>query len=350
MGKPEQAKPILSDLVKDYPNNMPALDSLFRVSMNLKDVSTAKSAADGIVATRPKLAVGYLYEGMLAEEAKRNEDALRLYRQAIDLQPDGMEPVQAEVHLLVELKRTPEAMKRLDELIAKYPETAAAPNIKGELLVLQKDAQGAQAAFKMAIARVPGWWPPYRNLAAVQFATNDQNGAFATLRAAQSSASQPEQASIEIASYLERAGKPQEAIREYDDIVHKDPASDVAANNLAMLLVTYGKDAASLDRAKSLAVRFADSSNPNFLDTYGWVLFKHGEAAASVPILERVVSKVPDAPVALYHLGMAQSQSGSGTQALDNLTRAVNSGAKFTGLDEAKATLDKLKSDGAAKT
>jgi predicted Zn-dependent protease len=120
-----------------------------------------------------------------------------------------------------------------------------------------------------------------------------------------------------------------------------------------MLLVTYKQDPASVERAKSLSARFADSANLSYLDTYGWVLFKHGEAAASVPVLERVVSKAPDAPVALYHLGMAQSQAGSATQALGNLTRAVQSGQKFSGLDEAKATLDKLAklpSGGAAKT
>jgi hypothetical protein len=39
---------------------------------------------------------------------------------------------------------------------------------------------------------------------------------------------------------------------------------------------------------------------------------------------------------------MAQSQAGRTAQARDNLTRAVNSGAKFSGLDEAKATLEKL--------
>jgi predicted Zn-dependent protease len=116
----------------------------------------------------------------------------------------------------------------------------------------------------------------------------------------------------------------------------------VAANNLAMLLVTYGKDAASIDRAKTLTARFADSTNPSFLDTYGWVLFKHGEAAASVPVLQKVVAQEPNAPVAFYHLGMAQSQAGAKAQALDNLTKAVKSGAKFSGLDEAKATLDQL--------
>jgi predicted Zn-dependent protease len=91
-----------------------------------------------------------------------------------------------------------------------------------------------------------------------------------------------------------------------------------------------------------LTARFAESTNPSFLDTYGWVLFKHGEAAASVPILQKVVSQQPNAPVAFYHLGMAQSQSGAKAQAVDNLNKAVNSGAKFSGLDEAKATLDKL--------
>jgi Flp pilus assembly protein TadD len=164
---------------------------------------------------------------------------------------------------------------------------------------------------------------------------------------------QPDQLGLEIASYFERSGNTDEAIRQYEEVVRRSPQSEVAVNNLAMLLVTYKKDAASLDRAKSITARFADSTNPSYLDTYGWVLFKHGDAAASVPVLERVVSRAPNAAEALYHLGMAQSQAGRNIQARDNLTRAVQSGAKFSGLDEAKATLDKLAklpSTAAAKT
>jgi len=79
-------------------------------------------------------------------------------------------------------------------------------------------------------------------------------------------------------------------------------------------------------------------------------LFKRGETSASVPILERVVAKAPDAPVALYHLGMAQSRVGSAMQARDNLSRAINSGAKFSGIDEARATLEKLPTSGGSDT
>jgi tetratricopeptide (TPR) repeat protein len=353
IGKPEQAKPIVAELVKEQPNNLPALDTLFRVSAATKDFDTAKSAAQARVASQPKSAVGYLYEGLLAEEAKHNDEALKLYAQAVDLQPDGFEPLQAQIRLLVATKRAPEAIKRLDEVTAKAPTAAMAPNLKGELLLAQGNANDASTAFKEAIARAPRWWQPYSGLAQAEFVAKDPDAGLATLRNAQSTVDQPDQLALEIALFLEKTGKTDDAIKQYEEVLRRSPRSEVAANNLAMLLVSYRKDAASVDRAKTLAARFADSSNPSYLDTYGWVLFKHGEAAASVPVLERVVSKVPDAPVALYHLGMAQSQSGSNAQALGNLTRAVNSGQKFSGLDEAKATLDKLAkppSSAAAKT
>ena len=342
LGKADQAKAMLRELVRDQPNNAQALDSLFRVSAGTKDYDTARMAADAMVASEPKSPVGYMYQGILAEEATHTAEALRLYSRAVELQPEAFEPLQAETRLLVQTGRQPEALRLLDELIAKDQNNAFAPDIKGEVLVTQKDLAGAQTAYKVAIARAPAWWPAYRGLATAQFAAKDTDAAVATLRAAEAAVTQPDLPGIDLATYYERVGKPEEAMREYDGVVKRAPQSEVAANNLAMLLVTYGKDAASIDRAKSLTARFADSSNPAFLDTYAWVLYKHGEAAASVPVLQRVVAEEPNAPVVFYHLGMAQSQAGSKAQALDNLTKAVNSGAKFSGLDEAKATLDKL--------
>jgi Tfp pilus assembly protein PilF len=197
-------------------------------------------------------------------------------------------------------------------------------------------------AYKLAMQRTPKWWAPYRGLAKAQFAAKNPDAALATLRDAQPTVDKPDQLALAMAQYYESVNQLDDAIREYEVALRTNPQSEVAVNNLAMLLVTYKTDPASLDRAKSLAARFSDSSNPSFLDTYGWVLYRHGEAAASVPVLERVVAKAPGAPVALYHLGMAQSQAGSSTQARENLERAVNSGMKFAGIDEARATLDKL--------
>lgn len=342
LGKPAEAQPVIAELVKTQPNNVAALDAQFRISVAAKDYATAKSAADAMVAMQPKSSLGYLYEGMIAEEDKHLGEALRLYAQAADLQPGAIEPLQAQIRLLLAEKRLPEALKRLDAVTAAVPDGGVAPNLKGDLLLAQGQNKDAQDAYRLAIKRAPKWSVPYSGLANAQFAARDSDSALATLRNGQATVAQPDPLALQVAAYYERDGKPDQAIAEYEEIMHRDPQSEVAANNLAMLLVTYKKDPASLDRAKSLSARFSESSNPSFLDTYGWVLYKHGEAAASVLVLERVVAKAPGAPVALYHLGMAQSQAGRSAQARENLERAVNSGAQFAGIDEARATLDKL--------
>jgi tetratricopeptide (TPR) repeat protein len=343
MGKTEQAKTIIAELVKQKPDSIEALDTQFRIAMAGNDFVTAKSAADAVVTLRPKLAVGYMYQGMVAEADKRSEDALRLYTTAADLQPNASEPLEAVARLLANSKRVPEAIKRLDDVTAKYPESSFSLIIKGELLLQTGKSAEAKDVFGLAIARTPKWWPPYRGLANAQLAAKEDPAvAIATLRNAISVVDQTTELRIQLASLLELSSRPADAIHEYDEVIRRDPQSEVAANNLAMLLVTNRKDPASLDRAKELSARFANSPNPSYLDTYGWVLFKRGDAASSVPVLTRVVAKVPDAALARYHLGMAQSLAGDSVGARDNLLRAVNSGTRFAGLDEAKATLDKL--------
>ena len=342
LGKPEQARTIIAELVKQKPDSVEALDAQFRIAMASNDLATAKSSADAVAALRPKLAIGYMYQGIIAETEKRNDDALRLYTTAADLQPGAAEPLEAVVRLLANTKRLPQALARLDEAAAKFPDQSLALDIKGEVLLQTGRTEEASEAFRQAIARTPKWWRPYRGLANAQTAAKNPAAAAATLRAAMQVVEQGEVLGELLASLLESQGKPEEAIREYEDILRRYPQSEVAANNLAMLLATYKTDAASLDRARDLASRFANSPNPSFLDTYGWVLFKRGDAAGSVPVLARVVAKTPNVAVARYHLGMAQSLAGDDSGARENLMRAVNSGSQFYGLDEAKATLDKL--------
>ena len=342
LGKPEQAKPFIDELVKRQPNNRPALETQFRIALATKDLVTAKSAADAVIAIDPKASVGYFYEGAVADAAGQHDKALASYDQALKLDPQALDSLQALIRDLVTLKRTPEALRRLDELIAANPEAAFAANIKGEVLLADKRQQDAMTAFRLAIAREPKVWIPYRNLALAQFGLKDNEAAIATLRTGIDQAANPEGLQVDLSRVLEGLGRYDEAIAVYEAALKRNPQSDVVANNLAMLLVTYRKDAPDLDRAKSLVARFANSTNPNYLDTYGWVLFKHGDATPAVAALRDVVAKVPQSPVSMYHLGMAQALAGQNDAARDNLAHALQAGQKFPGMDEAKATLDRL--------
>jgi tetratricopeptide (TPR) repeat protein len=342
IGKPEQAKPIIDELIKQQPNNYAALDIQFKVDTANKDLAGAKAAAAEMVALQPRQSLGYYYRGAIAESEKRPDDATQLYTKALELAPEAQEPLQGLARVLVGLNRTPEALRRLDAVIAAYPSSPIAANLKGEfLLELQRPAE-AGLAFKTAVDRNPKLPVSYRNLALAEYVSKDANGAIATLQAGIGKVDSPEVLEAELASLYERLARYDDAIKVYEGALRRDPRSEVAANNLAMLLVTYRKDPASLDRAKSLSARFADSLNSAFLDTYGWVLYKRGEGAAAVIALQNSAARTPDSPVLLYHLGMAQVMAGQAEAARDNLARSLQSGKQFSGMDEAKATLEKL--------
>jgi tetratricopeptide (TPR) repeat protein len=346
LGKPDQAKPVIEALVKQHPNDMQALDAEFRIAIATKDLVTAKAAADAMVALQPKSGLGPYYAGELAESDKRFDEALRLYSAAQELQPETTEPLQGMIRVLVSLKRIPEALKRLDDYSARYPTAPVAANLKGEVLVSSGRSAEAVPAFKTAIERAPKWWIPYRNLAIAQSLVDKNNdAAIATLQAGVAKVAEPTALQSELATLYERNGKTDDAIQVYEKALQSDPKSDVIANNLAMLLVTYKKDPRSLDRAKELSQRFATSANPNFLDTYGWVLYKRGEGAAALNALQDSVTKSPGQPIQLYHLGMAQALVGQADAARDSLTRSLQTGKDFYGMDEAKATLEKLAKD-----
>ena len=206
---------------------------------------------------------------------------------------------------------------------------------------LKRQPEGI-AAFRAAVDRSPKEWAAYRNLAFAQLSSGDADGAMATLQGGIGRVANPEPLEMSLAVLYQKNGKADAAIQLYDNALRKDPQSDAIANNLAMLLADSRHDSASLDRANALAARFSSSPNPELLDTYGWILYRRGEAAGALNALQTASSKAPNVPVLWYHLGMAQLLSGQKAAARDSLNRSLKSGQNFPGMDDAKAALEKL--------
>jgi len=147
----------------------------------------------------------------------------------------------------------------------------------------------------------------------------------------------------ELATLYERQGQIDEAIHQYELLYQRRPHLELAANNLAMLLVTYRKDRASLDRARDLTASFANSDVAALLDTHGWVMFKRGEVLQALAALEKASTQAPDSKVIRYHLGMAEMQAGRRERARADLESALAGAASFSGSEEARQTLASLK-------
>lgn len=344
-GRPEQARPVLEQLVKDSPNDVPSMEALFRVQASLKDLTAARTTAEGIKQARPDLPLGSYLEGAVDEAEKKYDAAVASYERALEIQPSAGEPLTALVRVDATRKQVPQALARLDKVIAQQPDNAIAHNLKGELLTSRGELDGAAASFNAAIAKAPKWWMPYRGLALSHLAGKRNEAAIKTL---EEGLAKTGAASLgtDLAALYERVNRPDDAIRVYESMISRQPDSVAAANNLAMLLVSYRTDSNSLQRAAELTSKLDKVSEPSILNTRGWVKFKRGEFQESVALLQQAVEKSPESPLMRYHLGMAQLKTGDRVSAEKNLEAAVRSGRQFHGAKEAQAALDQIKAAG----
>jgi tetratricopeptide (TPR) repeat protein len=342
-GRFEQALPILEQLIKDSPDDVEARHQLFRVHATQGNWQLAREQADEVRRRRPDLALGHYLLAGAALGLERPQVAEEELLKALTVQPDSVEPLSELVRFYVAAGRFGDALARLDGVIAQFPDNAIARNLKGETLIKQKRFADAVLALGQAVKLAPGWWVPHRNLALAQVGAGRTDDAIRTFEAGFQASKGP-LLMMELATLQERLGRPQDSIASYERLLAAVPESEVAANNLAMLLVTYGKDAGDLARAKDLAERFAASRNPTYLNTYGWVLYQHGEVEQALPALQKAVEGRPESSLLRYHLALAQFKAGRRDEARSNLERALARDDAFPGRQDAQQLLAELRS------
>ena len=343
----EQAATLLEQTVRAAPNAPEPREALVRVYLAEHDLAAARTAAEDLKTLRPDSASGFYLAGLAAREDKRDEDSRKNLEHALELQPMAIDALTALVTLDLAQGHGAQAVARVHAVVDRDPKNALAQNLLGEMYLTTHDLAHADDVLVRTIELAPRWWVPYRNRALCKLAAKDTDGAIKVYEAGVKASQDPSQLAVELAALYEQQGRIDAAIAQYEDLRKHNLHMQLAANNLAMLLVNYKKDQASLDRARDLTAEFAQSDSGALLDTHGWVRFRRGEYQQALPILERAVQKAPDARVIRYHLGMAELRAGNREQARHNLETALSGGtATFTGSDEARTTLDSLKNSG----
>ena len=343
MGRPDQSLPILEKLAADEPTNLPALRALFDVQVARKDFSGARRSAGLVQAAKPELPAGNYMSGLVDQAEGKLDAARAAFERAAAISPGAIEPITALVRLDLSQQHPEQAINRVDSFIAQFPKNAMARNLRGEILASLKRTSAALDSFGEAIALDRNWSMPYRNTAAAELAAGANNDAIKTLQNGIKASNDSAELVTDLARIYERLGRADDAIAQYEALLLRKPDSNTAANNLAMLLVTYRKDRASLDRARQLAARFSNSRNPALVDTWGWVLYSRGENADAIRTLQEAVDESSHSPPLLYHLALAQLKSGDRDAARSTLEEALRSGVAFSGSDEAERILSDLK-------
>jgi len=340
-----QALALLEETVKVIPNDLAAREALVKACLAAGNMQEAGALADDLKARQPRSAAGFYYAGLIAAREKRWDASQQELETALKLQPGRFEVLTTWVQVQVARGTPDAALSKVQAAVDADPHNVDLLNLLGELHFNHKDLSQAATLFQRASEADPKRWQPMRNLALVKLAQHDDAGAAGALEAALALAPTDPTLVGDAARVYEKQGKVDAAIAAYEALYEKNPqAKQFAANNLAMLLVTYkSDDDPSLDRARQLTDNFVTSDNSALLDTVGWVRFKRGDYKDALPTLERAAERSPDARVIRYHLGMAQLQMGQTERARTNLESAVNGPGSFQGFDEARTALAGLK-------
>lgn len=332
----------LDAVLKHDPKNRSAFEGKFKTYVYRKKWDKAMQVADQLKEQLPTDAIGYYYAGLVLQAQKKLAESIEQFESALAVAPDAVQPLSQLVKSQLALNRRDLAEKRLAEVLERNPKNFVAHNLLGELQLMGEHYEEAKKSFETALGLSDRWAILYRNLAVAQMALKDEDGAIATMEKGIEKTGGSSLLITSLASYLEKTGKLDAAIAQYEKVLKANPKSQLAANNIAMLLIEYKTDDASKQRARELTKLLEGTKEPAFLDTLGWVEYHFGDYAKAAHYLEQAVEGASDAALIRYHLGMAYAGLGNKVLAKDNLKQAIDANIDFKGLDDAKAELEKL--------
>lgn len=329
LGSYGDAEELLNESIQAGDSDQPTLEALFQTHIVDRDIEAAVSTAQQIIATYPDSPVGYYLYGQTREVEEDLDGAETYYLRALEINPRGAEPLTALVRLLSRNGRGDEARALLTQKTLELPDHAVSRSLLAELLLADRDYENALLNLNGAIAASPQWWVPHRTKAAALNARGDVEGAREAYKEGMRVAGAPTALGIEYAALLEQLGEHEAAIAVYEELYEENSASDVIANNLAMMLVTYRDDEASFNRALDAVRGFRNSDVPAFLDTYGWVRLKQGNVDEALSYLRRAAEGLPGNAQVRYHYGVSLMENGEADAAQSEFAAALDTGQEF---------------------
>src|SRR5581483_12221537 len=159
---------------------------------------------------------------------------------ALKLQPDRLDVLTALVEVEMSQGASDAAVGTSQTALERDPKNVQLLNMLGALYLDRKDFSRAAVLFSRASVLGPALWQPHHNLAALKLAQHDSEGAVGEYRTAVRLAPAEPQLVTAAAELYEKLGRIDEAIAAYEGLYKSNStARQLAANNLAMLLVTY---------------------------------------------------------------------------------------------------------------
>ncbi len=369
LNQPNEAETALKEVLAKNPANGEALQLLVPILLSQNKPQDATAAIEAARTAAPNdiaLTVG------AAETYARMNDVPKALAVLDSAKVDGKTPERLLALLGILQTRAGQidaAKTSFSTLIGDEPTNLAARRAYTELLLSQKDYEGAREAVRSGLRALPGNPILLGLLVNADLQEKGLNAALATVDTLRSdSANMPAAALLKGDLYMTQRKFP-EAVAAYQAEADKDPSSATLVLHVAEALRSAGDDKKSYDTLTAFEAKHPDNAeiaqvlaaqdvqarrypeamrelnivltqkpndpialnnlawayqatgdkraletaqraftvapNPAAADTLGWILVSQGAANKALPLLQQAVAQLPNEPGARYHLAVA---------------------------------------------
>lgn len=321
-GRAQRAEPILRDGLRSDPSNVEALGLLAKIYISRGDWISAQRVADRLRELEDREGLSGQVMAAIYAGQQNYDQSIEVLREAYSSAESKIRPMVSLVMTYVQADRREDALLFVDSVLEANPGNQQARLLKAQLTADAGDMAEAEVLLE-AVIEAEGSVGAYQSLAGLQ--TRQGRTAEARVTLEKGLEQNPDQPMLQLmlAGVLERQGETEPAIKLYEALLLSQPDADVAANNLANLLLDTRDDESSHRRALELAERFTTSNIPHFKDTLGWAHFRLGRTQEATYFLREAVEASPNTAVFRYHLGIAHIAADDLAAAREQLDAAL---------------------------
>lgn len=283
----------------------------------------------------------HMFLGVILRQKQDFGGARKMFEAALNLDQESMLPSFQLVDLDVLSKEPDKALKRIQSILAKDPESADTYVMLGRVQGLKKSWKDAETSFLKAIELNENHLGAYQFLVRSYMLSNQLGAAEAKLQEVVVKSPQDLSSIIQLAMVQDQAGKLEKAELSYERALKLAPSSPIVLNNLAWFYADKMKDLAKAAKIGQRA-RSALPEEGAIADTLGWIYYLQKDYTRAIALLREAVGKLPTNAEVQYHLGATAYMMAHREEARRALSMASKAAQGFAGQEHAKVLLARL--------
>jgi len=303
---------------------------LYEMTHERATIELAEAACAAALDSNPNLDVVYTALGKLHMSAGKSTQAASAYRRALEINPRDVLAMQGMAVILDRERQPEDAERLLKQAIDLQPGNWRSINSLGTFYFFNGRYAEAAHIYRQVVFLDPNNWLGHGNMGSALMMTGDFSAALDAIGAALAIQTDAE--------FLSNKGIVYYYLGEYDRSVeiHRQAANEMPQSHVvwlnlgdALRFSSQPDEAASAYRqAMSISAELLemDPNNPVDLYVQAWATGSTGDTEQAIFLIDRALSVAPNDPYVRYYDGLLKIGRGEASAAIDALSLAVDMG------------------------